>query len=159
MSNIPVSHELLVEKQNLFDEKFVEIRTIEKTICDLVKTREDLKKTLVQTLSNTGNTTTSKNFVSKLKKKISKLNTQIEEDQKMLNQKFYEHQDIHSEIENIKSDLNITSDDEDDADDDPTLFGFKIRGIEEFCNNPKTIDKLIRILDPAVLERILQQNN
>ena len=155
MSNIPVSHELLVEKQNLFDEKFVEIRTTEKTICDLVKTREDLKKTLAQTLSNTGNTTTSKNFVSKLKKKISKLNTQIEESQEMLNQKFYEHQDIHSDIEDIKSALNITSDDEDD---DPTLFGFKVRGIEEFCNDPKTIDKLISILDPAVLERIMKEN-
>ena len=73
----------------------------------------------------------------------------------MLNQKFYEHQDIHSDIEDIKSALNITSDDEDDA---PTLFGFKVRGIEEFCNDPKTIDKLISILDPAVLERIMKEN-
>jgi hypothetical protein len=38
------------------------------------------------------------------------------------------------------------------------LFGFKVRGIEEFCNDHKTIDKLIRILDPAVLERIMKNN-
>jgi chromosome segregation ATPase len=158
MTDIAINHDLLATKEQLYDEHNTKIDNIKKTMSDLVKTRNEFKTTLTQALSDT---TKSKNFINKLKKKISKLDTQIKEKETVISEMFYENQDMYHEIQHIKSALKIPCDydfENEDEDDDPTLFGYEVRGIEEFCNNPDIIDKLMRILDPAVLERIMKDN-
>ncbi len=154
MTDIAINHDLLANKQQLSDELYAKIKNTQKIVDDLVKTRDECKEQLTLALLDA---TKSKNSINKLKTNISKLDTQIDQENATLNQICYEHQDIYYEILDIKSALNITSDDEDDE-DDPTLDGFKLRSIEEFCNDPRIINKAMSMIDPALLARIMKGN-
>uniref|UniRef100_A0A6C0HXR4 Uncharacterized protein n=1 Tax=viral metagenome TaxID=1070528 RepID=A0A6C0HXR4_9ZZZZ len=146
-----INHDLLAKKTQIFDELNDKIEKIRKIKADLVKTHYKFKTELSQALSDT---TKSKECINKLENIISKLDTKIKEKDFMYNELCDKSQDMYIDINEIKSALNIKSDYEDDA---PTLFGYKVRGMEEFCNDPDIINKLIRILDPAVLERIMKE--
>jgi hypothetical protein len=154
MTDIAINHDLLAKKTQIYNELNKKIETIRKIKSDLVKTRDKFK-TELNALSDT---TKSKECINKLEKNISNLDTEIEEKNFLYHELCDESQDMYIDINEIKSALNITSDDEDDEDDVPTLLGYEVRGIEEFCSNPDIIEKLKRILNPAVLERIKNEN-
>ncbi len=153
MTDIAINHDLLAKKKQLYHELNDKIEKIRKNKADLVKIRDELKEQLALVLLNA---TTSEIVITELKKNISQLDTKIDKKEFMYHKLCDESQDTYLDINEIKSALNITSDD-DEEDDDPTLFGIKIRGVNEFCNNPETIANLIRIVDPAVLERIMER--
>ena len=140
MTDIAINHDLLAKKRKIYNNINDIIYKFQKNMPELVKRRDEFKTKLKQVLSDT---TKSNKCINKLKKKISKLDTHIKEEDNMLHKLCEASLDIYYEIEDIKSALNITSDDEDD---NSTLFRHKVRAIEAVCNDIDIINSLRCIL-------------
>ncbi len=138
------------QKEELLDTKLTEFETVKQNIEKLVVNRNNVHAQLKASLSDP---TVDKEIIKDLKKTISNANKQIKEGETTLNKILFERGQIYEELRQLKRTLNHSDYDEDEI----TIGGFKIQGIEEFCNNPATIEKLLQIVDPAVLERILRQ--
>ena len=153
MTDIIVSPELILQKEALLSKKLSEMQTAEETLRTLFEKRESVSSQLKASIDDP---TTSKDFVQKLKKVIATTNTKIEKAQDVMNKTLFEHGQVYEEIRELKKKLNQTDNDS-DADEPLTLCGFEIRGVEEFFSRPDILDQVFRMVDPAVLERVMRQ--